>query len=352
MAGGEGTRLRPLTEGRPKPLIPILEKPCIYYVIKSMVSAGFRDIFITTGYLSHQLIKMVGDGQKLGARILYSFESVPLGTAGSVKRIADMMDGTFIVGSGDVLADVDIDRIYEFHRRKGAEATMALTEVENPTEFGIVGLNEEDKIVKFKEKPKDNEIFSNLINAGIYVLEPEVMEYVPEYTMFDFSKNLFPKLLEEKRRLYGAKITGMWIDIGRPHDMIRANLAMLEKMGSMDDKLKVKCIIGENVDLDEIKATGRFYVGNNCKIKSGSELSDAVINRNCNVGRECMIEDAVLLEGTTIEDKSIIFNSVIGENVYVQEGAKIKNSILGDNVVVRKGTKIDYEKVMMGDVVS
>ena len=170
LAGGEGTRLKPLTYKRPKPLIPIAGRPCIDYVLRSLASSGFHEIIVTTAYLSDTLIKSIGDGLDYNASILYSFEENPAGTAGAVRRVGMFIDDTFLVAMGDILCDVDFKALYEFHKRKGGVVTIALTEVEDPTQFGIVGLDAKGRIQKFKEKPRKEEAFSNLANAGIYVL--------------------------------------------------------------------------------------------------------------------------------------------------------------------------------------
>jgi len=229
LAGGVGKRLRPLTEYRPKPLIPVAGKPCIDYVMRSLVKGGFDQHIITTGYLSDRLIKRIADGAEFGASIVYSFEAEPAGTAGAVKNVADFLDSTFVVASGDVLADVDIGALYEYHKKKGAMATMALTKVKDPTPFGIVGLDKENRINRFLEKPARKDVFSNLINAGIYILEPEVLDYIPEGQMFDFSKQVFPALLEDKKPLYGRQIKGVWKDIGKPEDYRQAQLDHTER---------------------------------------------------------------------------------------------------------------------------
>ncbi|HVG37533.1 MAG TPA: nucleotidyltransferase family protein, partial [Thermoplasmata archaeon] len=162
LAGGEGTRLKPLTYKRPKPLIPIAGRPCIDYVLRSLAASGFHEIIVTTAYLSDTLIKSIGDGLDYNASIVYSFEENPAGTAGAVRRVGMFIDDTFLVAMGDILCDVDFKALYDFHKRKGGVVTIALTDVEDPTQFGIVGLDSKGRIQKFKEKPRKEEAFSNL----------------------------------------------------------------------------------------------------------------------------------------------------------------------------------------------
>ncbi len=305
MAGGLGTRLRPLTNIMPKHVLPVLGKPMIEYVIKSMASAGFEEIILTTGHIYDKIVETVGDATQYGAKAIYSIESKPLGTAGSVKRVEAFLDDTFIVGSGDVLADVNIKELYEFHKKKGAVATMALTKVENPTEYGIVGLDKDGKIVKFKEKPLEYEVFSNLINAGIYVLEPEALDYVPKETMFDFSKNLFPVLLE-KGVLYGKPIKGLWRDVGRPEDLIGAHLDMAERKGNIINGKDEGAVID-----------GYCYLAEGAVLEAGSTIRNSFIYGDSIVKRGSVVENSIVLDGSVVEENSTVKNSIVFWNTFL-----------------------------------
>lgn len=299
MAGGLGTRLRPLTNVMPKHVLPVLGKPMIEYVIRSMVSAGFQDVILTTGHIYDKIVETVGDATQYGARAIYSIESKPLGTAGSVKRVEAFLDDTFVVGSGDVLADVNIKDLYEFHKKRGSKATMALVEVENPTEYGIVGLDKKGKIVKFKEKPLEYEVFSNLINAGIYILEPEALEYVPEETMFDFSKNLFPILLE-KGVLYGKRIKGLWRDVGRPADFIGAHFDMTERKGNIIEGSNNGAII-----------EGYCYLEKGAILEEGATVKNSFLYGDSIVKRGAIVENSVILNGAVVEENCTVKNSIV-----------------------------------------
>ena len=305
MAGGLGTRLRPLTNVVPKHALPVFGKPMIEYVIESMVSGGFNDIILTTGHIYDKIVEVVGDATQYGAKAVYSIESRPLGTAGSVKRVQAFLDDTFVVGSGDVLADVDIKELYKFHKKKGAIATMALTEVENPTEYGIVGLDDDGKIVKFKEKPLEYEVFSNLINAGIYVLEPEALNYVPEETMFDFSKNLFPVLLE-KGVLYGKPIKGLWRDVGRPADLIGAHIDVGERKGSVLKGYHE----GANID-------GVCYIAESAVVEEGATVVNSFIYGGAVVKRGAYVENSIVFDGSVVEENVVLKNSIVFWNTFL-----------------------------------
>ena len=196
MAGGEGTRLRPLTSNQPKPMVPIVGKPCMEHIIELLIRHGIDEIVVTVAYLPQVIRGYFGDGEALGVTLHYSVEETPLGTAGSVKHAEALLDETFIVISGDALCDFDLGEIVDAHRRQGAVATLGLKSVERPLEFGVVIIDEDGRIERFLEKPSWGQVFSDTINTGIYVLEPEVLEPVPTDRPFDFSKELFPLLLE------------------------------------------------------------------------------------------------------------------------------------------------------------
>jgi mannose-1-phosphate guanylyltransferase len=341
LAGGAGTRLKPLTHNRPKPLIPIAGEPCIDYMIKSLVSADFRRLIVTTGYMSDTMIKSIGDGKKFGASILYAFEEQPAGTAGAVKNVSEFLDDTFVVASGDVLADVDIKRLFDYHKEKKAIATMALTKVENPTEFGIVGLDDNNKIIKFKEKPKEEEIFSNLINAGIYILEPEVLNYIPENKMFDFSKNVFPALLEAEQSIFGAPIKGLWMDIGRPTDVLSATFEVVNRNGSdmkiEDVTVEGKVIMGSGVSLEkDVKIMGPCYIGNGIEVGRNTVLEKACIYDNVKIDRGVTIRNSIIMSGSTLGWRSEVTNSIISNGCVLEDDVKLTDSVIGEGVTVKK----------------
>src|SRR6266498_2333641 len=203
MAGGEGTRLRPLTSNQPKPMVPIVGKPCMEHILELLKAHGMEDVLVTVAFLPQSIRSYFGDGETLGMQIGYSVEESPLGTAGSVRLASDKLDDTFLVISGDALCDVDLSSLIAFHREREAAVTIGLKSVDNPLEFGIVVTDEEGRIERFLEKPSWGQVFSDTINTGIYVLEPEVLKHVPTDRPYDFSKELFPLLLEMGRPLYG-----------------------------------------------------------------------------------------------------------------------------------------------------
>ena len=191
MAGGEGNRLRPLTSNQPKPMVPVVGKPCMEHILELLREHGMNEVIVTVAFLPQAIRSYFGEGETLGMQIGYSVEESPLGTAGSVRLTAKQLDETFLVISGDALCDVDLSALVAFHKEKGAAVTIGLKSVENPLEFGIVVTDEEGRIERFLEKPSWGQVFSDTINTGIYVMEPEVLKHVPGDRPYDFSKELF-----------------------------------------------------------------------------------------------------------------------------------------------------------------
>jgi len=210
MAGGEGSRLRPLTINRPKPLVPVCNKPVIEYIIELLKAHGIDQIVVTLHYLADEIVSYFGDGREFGVNIVYSVEDEPLGTAGSVKKAEHHLDDTFLIISGDSLTYVDLSDIIRFHKEKNALATLTLTRVENPLEFGVVITDDALRIQRFLEKPSWGEVFSDTINTGIYLLEPEILNYMECGKSYDWSKDIFPVILEKGQSLYGYITGGYW----------------------------------------------------------------------------------------------------------------------------------------------
>ena len=227
MAGGEGARLRPLTINRPKPMVPVVNRVCLEHVLHLLREHGFTDVIITVHYLASHIFDYFGDGRAFGLRINYSLEPTPLGTAGSVKLAERDLDGTFLVISGDALTDVNLTEIIEAHRARQALVTIALYRVPNPLEYGVVVTDPDGRIRQFQEKPDWGQVISDTVNTGIYVLEPEVLKEVPADRPYDFSADLFPKLLQRGERLFGHVVRGYWTDIGSIQEYVRASFDLL-----------------------------------------------------------------------------------------------------------------------------
>ncbi|KAB2954152.1 nucleotidyltransferase family protein [Heliorestis acidaminivorans] len=213
MAGGLGTRLKPLTDNLPKPMVPIHGRPAMEYAVMLLKKHGITDIAVTLHYHPKMIMNYFGDGSQFGVRFSYFIEREPLGTAGSVKQAQEFLDETFLVISGDGITDIHLGKVIEFHNQRSSLATMALTQVDDPTQFGIVITDSDGRINRFIEKPKKEEIFSNTVNTGIYALEPEIFSHIPD-GLYDFSKELFPTIMKKQLPFFGVPIKGYWRDIG------------------------------------------------------------------------------------------------------------------------------------------
>lgn len=337
MAGGEGTRLRPLTSTRPKPLLPVLGRPCIEYTIRSMVRAGVEDIILALGYRSQDIRAALGDGKNIGARLEYSYEDVPMGTAGAVKLLEDRLDDTFLVGSGDTLTDADLGHLIDFHFRSGAEATMSLTQVERPEQFGIVGVDENGRITRFKEKPKPEEVFSNVINAGTYVLQRKVLEMVPQGQKWDFSKNLYMDMLAQGRGLYASTLQGYWKDIGRPSDLLEANLRMAEKTGEpsyVPGATTEGNLVVNNIGASGATIFGPSYLGDGTHLGAGVLVRSSCIGEGTEVGENTRLEGCLLLDRCIIERDVQLTDSILGQGCRVGPGVKICDTVMGDGTTL------------------
>ena len=354
MAGGEGTRLRPLTRSMPKPLVPVVRRRCIDYSLQSLARAGVTEIIVTTSYKADMIVDALEATDVKGLSMLFSFESKPMGTAGGVAKVVPYLDDTFIVMSADVLANVDIGAMVEFHLAKGAHATMALTTVENVSEYGVVGLDADGRIQRFQEKPTPEEAFSNLINAGIYVLEPQVMEHVPEDTKFDFSRNLFPILLGSDQPMYGHTLEGLWMDIGRPRDLILANQRVLTEVPIPMTMHAVPDAVGPGVWTSASVQYGQGFVVEGPSmledmvvIGDGVRVEGSFLHEGVHVGEGAVVRNSLVLKGSNIMPHSHVEGCIIDAGCTIGEGAKLVRTNVGRGYTV--GPNSLHEDAVLGD---
>ena len=234
MAGGEGTRLRPLTSNQPKPMMPVANRPMMEHIVELLKKHGFDDIVVTVAFQANAIRTYFGNGSEFGVRMVYATEENPLGTAGSVRNAMDELDEPFLVISGDVVTDIDLAAVVDFHRDKKALATIGLKAMENPLEFGIVITREDGSIERFLEKPTWGQVFSDTINTGIYVLQPEIFDYIEPDKPVDFSSDVFPRLLDDGMPLFGYVAEGYWEDVGTLDAYIKAHQDVLDAQVGLD----------------------------------------------------------------------------------------------------------------------
>src|SRR3982075_2740829 len=276
MAGGAAPPRPPPTPTRPKPMMPVANRPMMEHIVRLLAQHGFDDIVVTVAFLANQIRDYFGDGSDFGVRMRYATEETPLGTAGSVRNASQELDDTFLVISGDVLTDIDLGAIVKSHQDAGALASIALKRVENPLEFGIVITKPDGSIERFLEKPSWGEVFSDTINTGIYVLEPGIFDFIPGDESVDFAGDVFPAVLDKKLPLMGTVVDGYWEDVGRLEAYLRAHQDGLDQRVRIDiDGFRIGegIWLGEGADVDpSARIEGPVVIGDNCRIEAGAHL--------------------------------------------------------------------------------
>jgi mannose-1-phosphate guanylyltransferase len=333
LAGGKGTRLRPLTLNTPKPVVPVANSPFLLFQIDLMRSAGIDEIILSLSYQPRKIEDLLKDGSDYGVWIRYAVEGTPLGTGGAFKNAEEHIDSTAVVFNGDVLTDIDLAAVVAHHRKKGAVATIVLTPVENPSAYGLVETNPDGWIQRFIEKPGPDEITCNTINAGIYVLEPSVLKYMPKGEPYSFERGLFPTLLEHKEPVLSFISANYWIDIGTPqkylevhHDILSNKFASPRVAKSALDRATLP---GGTV-VDE-----KSLIDQDVTIREGVRIENSVIGKNCKIDVGVHIVDSVLWSGTTIDADARIDGSLVGKGCYIGRSANLRSGVvLGDKSVV------------------
>ncbi len=336
LAAGVGSRLDPLTRKVPKPMVPIVNKPVMEHIVGNLAKCGFRDVMVNVHYLGDQIMDYFGDGSKWDIHIHYSVEDQLWGDAGSVKRCEDFFDEqTFLVVGGDDLTDIDFGRLVRHHQEKKALATIALSLVEEPSEYGIALLNDKGRITRFLEKPKGEVIFSNSANTGIYVFDKSVLELIPKGTKYGLGANLLPLLLEQKSRFYGFLTSGYWKDVGSLREYHQAHHDALS--GRVDIKLPVpekrKYVwMGENVEIDPSAEIGYpVVIGNNCKIGKGAKLLEySVLGDGCILEEGAVVSCSILWQGASVLKDTMLQRCVVGDNCAVKSNAAVFDGVIVD----------------------
>lgn len=342
MAGGEGTRLRPLTCGIPKPMVPILNKPVMEYTIELLKKHEITDIAVTLAYFPKVVTDYFGNGSNWGVNLNYYTEIKPLGTGGSVKNAEDFLEGTFIIISGDALTDIDIRKAAEYHKSKKSKVTLILKKVGIPLEYGVVVTDEDGRIVRFLEKPSWGEVFSDTVNTGIYILEPEVLGYYKRGDNFDFSKDLFPKLLKDNIPMYGYITKEYWNDIGDLKVYKEVNFDLLSRKVRTEipyKQVQDRVWIGDDTIIsEECKLIPPVLIGRNCIIKSNGILESVIIADNSEVGENTSIKRSIVWANVNLGRNVQCRGSVICSGVCVKNGSHLfENSVVGSNTLLETG---------------
>lgn len=348
MAGGEGTRLRPLTSCIPKPMVPIVNRPIMEHIINLLKGHNIEQIAVTMCYLPNVITEYFGSGESLGVELKYYLEEVPLGTGGSVLNAEDFLTETFVVISGDALTDIDLQKAILFHKNKGAKATLVLKREAIPLEFGIVIIDDKGRIVKFLEKPGWGEVFSDTINTGIYILEPEVLEYYKKGENFDFSKDLFPKLLEDNIPMYGYVVneSEYWNDIGDLKAYRQTHLDILDQKVNLKipgREVSPGIFIGEDTILPQnVKLIPPVIIGNSCGLKNDVTLDAyTILGDDCEVGENTKISRGILWNKCHIGKSNDLRGIIFCDHVKTEGNVQVSEAtIVGTACKIESGTII------------
>ncbi|MEK6646189.1 MAG: mannose-1-phosphate guanyltransferase [Candidatus Firestonebacteria bacterium] len=351
MAGGFGTRLRPITCNIPKPVVPLANRPIMEHIIELLKRYGFVDLAAILYHQPEIITEYFRDGVEFGVKMSYVRAESDLGTAGSVKKAVKLLNERFLIISGDLLTNFNLSEIIDYHIKKKALATMVLTRVENPLQYGVVITEKNGKISRFLEKPSWGEVFSDTINTGIYVLEPQALNYIPDDQEFDFSKNLFPLFLEKGLPLYGYVASGYWKDIGNlseyrlaHSDVLNGKITLNIHGRKIEDKNK-NLWIGEETNIDpQAILEGSIIIGKNCTIKKNVRISGSVIGDNCVLDEDADIKDCVLWDNIYVGPSAKILDSVICKGVDVGADAQVeKNVVVSEECVLGRGSLIKQD---------
>jgi len=357
MAGGFGTRIQPLTHSTPKPMLPIVNIPMMEHILEKLVDVGMKKIVILLYYKPEVIKNHFQDGSKWGIEIEYVLPDRDYGTAGAVKFAEKFLDKPFLIISGDLVTDFDIKKIIEFHEKKHSKLTITLTNVTNPLQFGIVITNENDEIEQFLEKPSWGEVFSDTINTGIYLIEPEILDFIPKNTTFDFSKDLFPKLMKEGIKLYGYTAKGYWRDVGNPDAYRDVHIDIFNskvKFNYPGKRIRyldgVLHLMGEAKIDKSVEIVGEVVLGDKVELEKGVKLQNCAIGNNTKIGMNSKIRDSVIWENVSIAENCVFDYSVICKNVIIENDVIAKNGcVIAENVKVGKLTRIDKDVTIWPD---
>ncbi len=346
MAGGFGVRLRPLTINVPKPMVPLANIPVLGHVVNLLKKYGIDDLIVLL-YFQPEIIKeFLGDGSKFGVKIKYLLPEEDLGTAGAVKFAQEHITDTFFVISADLVTDINLQKAYEFHKDKDALATIALYQVTDPLHYGVVITDDEGRITRFLEKPTWGEVFSDKINAGIYIFQPEALDMIPAGKNFDFSKDLFPTILEKKLNLRGYNAHGYWRDIGTideylasNKDFLKGKVRLYHPSLAKEDK---ESVIGENCHIDPtVEITGKCVIGDNCIIGQNTKIKNSSIGSGCHIGESTKITDSVIWDNVKISDGVSLTDDIVGKGTKIGRETHISNNVyIADNCKIGDKTRL------------
>jgi mannose-1-phosphate guanylyltransferase len=330
LAGGKGTRLRPLTVYTPKPIVPICNRPFLLYQIDTLRRAGITDITLSLSYQPNKIEQLLGDGSDHGVKLKYTVEPQPMGTAGAYKFAEDLIREPTVVFNGDILTDLDLKAVIREHTERNATATIVLTPVDNPSSYGLVETESDGRIKRFLEKPKAEEITCNTINAGTYILEPKALDFIPPGENYSFEYGLFPDLLKRGEPFFAHVPTRTyWIDIGTPERYLQAHQDLLANRVA---RIHIKDRRGDSSDVATIaEIDEQSMIGDDCQIKPGAQIINSVLGAGCFVEERARVENSVIWPHTRIGTTAQVYRAIAGRGCHIGRAALVgAGSVLGD----------------------
>lgn len=334
LAGGKGAHLRPLALHTPKPIVPVANIPFLFFQIDHIKRAQITEIILSLSYQPRKITDIFGDGMELGVTMRYTHEDLPRGTAGAFKAAENLIDDTTLVLNGDVLTDTDLLDVIRYHRKNKADATIVTARVMNPTGYGLVESDRRGRVQSFTEKPAEDDVTGDRINAGIYVLEHSVLDAIPKEGPQSFEREIFPSMLHDGARIYSYPTKGYWQDIGSPEKYLEAHFGIISGRMKLPDFPRT---IPEPVDWEKrgVQVDGYSILAGACLLKPGVVIENSVLGANCRVEEDSLIKDSVIWSRTRICSHAKIERSIIGRQCHIGEGARLRaGTVLGDKTTV------------------
>jgi len=334
LAGGKGARLRPLVLHTPKPIVPLANIPFLFFQIDRIKRAEITEIILSLSYQPRKITDIFGDGIKYGVTMRYTHEDLPRGTAGAFKAAENLIDDTTVVLNGDILTDTDLTDVIRYHREKKAEATIVMARVMNPIGYGLVEAAPDGRVQRFMEKPPEDEVTGDTINAGIYVLERSIFERIPAEGAQSFERDIFPAMAHEGAAIYAYLTHGYWQDIGNPQKYLEASFGIISGRTKMPGYPQKSCT-PNNWAKDQVFIDAVSILDGKCVIKPGVAIENSVLGEACRVEEGVLIKDSVIWSGTRILANARIERAIVGRQCHIGEGVRLRpGTVLGDKSIV------------------
>jgi len=347
LAGGKGTRLRPLTIHTPKPIVPIFNRPFLHYQIDLLKQVPEIDeVILSLNYQPRRIEEIFGDGSELGIKIRYVVEPAPLGTAGAIKYAGDQLTESVVVFNGDVLTQIDLAAVLRLHRERKARATIVLTPVDNPTAYGLVETDADGNIRRFLEKPKPEEVTTHNINAGIYILEPDTFDRIPSDVSWSIERSYFPSLVERGETFVAYIYQGYWIDIGTPEKYLQVHRDIMDGRFAavpFKDLDGQRRYVSDDARVEDgATVEGPCFIDEGVLVKAGARIGPySVVGRQCQIEEEARVDGAIIWQNGRIGREALVEHAILGRNCHVGRSAAVgPGTVLGD-----KSSLTDYTRV-------